>query len=317
MTELKYRDRKSAVLGRPSLPCLKKRHAVNLTAGCHAGCVYCYTRGYSSAPASGTVAFYRGSYERLLRELPRKKVMPAEVYFSTSCEPFAPFEEVIRELYNVMRLLLMNGVRLSISTKARPPGKFIELFEKHRSLVRVDMGVNTLDDGARRRIEPAAAPVKERLAGLSELLRAGVDARVRMDPLIPGVNDGADGIEKLIGRLARLGVREIVPSYVFLRPANRNAVLGMARKMGSPIHEFFTGKIDGYCGGGGVNTVDPAYRARAYEMIRETAAARGITVRLCSCKNPDITDELCTPSSREEGSIPDQLGLFESSWLDI
>ncbi len=55
MVETIKARRKSSVLAPSSIACLSKIPTVNLTAGCAHGCVYCYSRGYSSYPGEGGV----------------------------------------------------------------------------------------------------------------------------------------------------------------------------------------------------------------------------------------------------------------------
>jgi pyruvate-formate lyase-activating enzyme len=57
-------ERKTAVLTPSSLACLSRIPTVNLTAGCAHGCLYCYTRSYSSYPGEDKVAFYTKRTQR-------------------------------------------------------------------------------------------------------------------------------------------------------------------------------------------------------------------------------------------------------------
>lgn len=71
-------QRKSAILSRSSLACLKILPTVNLTVGCGHQCIYCYTQGYSIFPGDGKVQYYANAYEKLADELPRKRKRPTE-----------------------------------------------------------------------------------------------------------------------------------------------------------------------------------------------------------------------------------------------
>ncbi|MCC8181182.1 MAG: hypothetical protein LIP23_09775, partial [Planctomycetes bacterium] len=146
MAELIFAERKGDVLTRPTLPCLASYHAVNVTAGCHYECRYCYAQSFRSYPGHGKVKFYANTLDSLSQQLPRKRKPPRMVYFSTACEPFMPFAEILETLYGCMSLLLAAGSRLLISTKASIPARFIALFAAFPGLVHVQMGLTTADD---------------------------------------------------------------------------------------------------------------------------------------------------------------------------
>ena len=74
--------------------------------------------------------------------------------------------------------------------------------------------------------EPGAATPESRLAQAAELIAAHVPVEARLDPILPGVTDGADCLEPLCEALARVGVRKIAASVLFLRPA----VIGSLRR---------------------------------------------------------------------------------------
>ena len=74
--------------------------------------------------------------------------------------------------------------------------------------------------------EPCAATPEVRLAQAAELIGAGIPIEARLDPILPGVTDGADCLEPLCAALARIGVRTIAASVLFLRPA----VIGSLRR---------------------------------------------------------------------------------------
>src|SRR5918911_4225696 len=61
-----------------------------------------------------------------------------------------------------------------------------------RADVSVTFSVPTLDHEIWRRTEPGTAPPRQRLRALSRLVEAGVDARVGMAPILPGLSDRSE-----------------------------------------------------------------------------------------------------------------------------
>jgi DNA repair photolyase len=290
-------ERKSSILSRPALPCLSKYHTINLAAGCPYECRYCYAQDFRSYPGRGKVKFYANSLERLRRELPRKRKKPELVYFSTSCEPFMPHPPILDELFGTMELLLAHGVSVLISTKSRVPDRFLDLFSRHKDLVHVQIGLTTTDDQVRRLIEPNAAPVEQRLETLGELIERGIRTEVRIDPLIPELTDTDASFTDLCQAVSDRGARTGAVSYLFLRRANvsrMNVEFG-AWSFSDMAERLYTGTIDQYCGSGTVRAPSSAYRGDRYEWFKETAADHDIQLRLCGCKNPDLTHDCCHP----------------------
>lgn len=303
MPELIHAERKGDVLTRPALPCLAPYHAINLTAGCHYECRYCYAQSFRSYPGRGKIRFYANTLESLAKQLPRKRTVPAMVYFSTACEPFMPFSEILDCLHGCMSLLLESGCRLLISTKAKIPTRFIELFARHPGLPHVQMGLTTIDDGIRALMEPNAATIGERLGTLRELRDAGISTEIRMDPLIPGLTDDTERFKATMRAAASHAVQRGVMSYLFLRRGNTGRLATQYeewnfRKMAAAV---FTQKIEHYCGNNDIRVPDSEYRRAKYAELQKIGAEHGIALGLCKCKNPDVANACCHPLPRAGG----------------
>lgn len=305
MAELIYAERKGDVLTRPTLPCLAPYHAINLTAGCHYECRYCYAQSFRSYPGHGKVKFYANTLHSLTKQLPRKRKAPEMVYFSTACEPFMPFPEILDCLYGCMSLLLEAGCRLLISTKAKIPTRFIELFTKYPGLPHVQMGLTTVDDGIRMLMEPNASTITERLDTLRELNDTGISSEIRMDPLIPTLTDDAKRFDATMQAAAYYGVKRGVISYLFLRRGNMGRLTTQYedwnfRKIAATV---FTQNIEHYCGNNDIRVPDSKYRQTKYTELQKIGAVHGITLGLCRCKNPDIASACCHPLPRAQTDI--------------
>ena len=74
----------------------------------------------------------------------------------------------------------------------------------------VSMSISTLNDKVAKRLEPNAPPPTKRADAIRKLVRSGVPCSVRIDPLIPGINDGS--VEELVETIADAGVKHVVAS---------------------------------------------------------------------------------------------------------
>jgi DNA repair photolyase len=295
-------QRRAEVVTKASLPCLAAYHTLNLTAGCPNACVYCYAQHYAHNPGPGRLAYYVNAADRLRAEFPRMRERPTIVYLSTACDPFPPFEEILEHMYDVAEFLLEQGVSLVVSTKCVVPQRFVELFARHSALpapfprVTVQVGITTVDDSVRAVMEPRASTVAERLDSLRRLRAAGVAAEARLDPLVPGLTDTLDSFCELLPQLARTGVSDAAASYMFLRWGIRPPRdLGVRDWSFQEARNLYTHKVTQYCGAGTIYLPPTDYRRERYALLRDMAGAHGLRVRLCRCKNPELTTDCCNP----------------------
>jgi len=318
MTEVIRIERKSAVLTPSSLACLAHVPTVNLTAGCAHECRYCYARGYLTHPGEGKVRFYTNTLAKLQKELPRKRKQPTTVYFSPSSDPFQPVPEVLNMAYDVFRFLLESGIGVVFVTKGRIPERHRNLLAAHAPLVQGRIGLTTIDPAVAAAFEPRAATPEVRLAQAAELIDAGVPVDARLDPVLPGVTDGVDCLEPLCAAVARIGVRTLAASVLFLRPA----VIGSLRRhvddklMVNRMLDHFAGgeRLAIHAGNSRVLAIPASARLEIMERLKSIARRYGLEVRVCACKNPDISSGSCHISGRRPPAArgSSQLGLFQS-----
>lgn len=219
MVRVSMIDRKSNALTSSSLRCLSQMPTINMTAGCIHGCAYCYIRGYAQYPGDDAVTVYRNMAEQVEQELKRKRHKPIAVYFCPSSDAFMPVDEVLDQSYRTMKTLVDQGVGVQFVTKGAIPDRFFDLFSIRPELVAGQVGLTTLDAQLNTAIEPKAAPATRRLDDLGRLIRIGVTASLRADPLIHGVTDGDQGLSTLFTAASKRSVRNVSASYLFLRPA--------------------------------------------------------------------------------------------------
>jgi len=298
--------RKTSVLKPPAFGCLKGIPSINITKGCLHSCVYCYARGFTDAPPKGEVHLYENLPEMLERELSRKRKLPQWVSFSTASDPFQDIDEILKVTYTVMRLLLERGIGISFLTKGFVPSEFIELFRNYSHLIKARVGIVSLNEDYIRLFEPFSAHPFKRLLNLRNLITAGIDVAVRIDPLIspfsPLIKRGErgfseDSIEYSIKRLKVIGVKNISVSSLVMRPSIMNQfkeelpfriykdILTLYR--GQPWQKVITSAT--------TRLLPIKMRITQYNTIKYIASQYGIKCRICGCKNPDLPWEFCSP----------------------
>jgi DNA repair photolyase len=170
---------------------------VNLTSGCAHGCIYCYTRGYSTHPGEDKVVLYRNTLGKLKEELAHKRRRPQAVYFSPSSDLFQPVPEVLELGYRVLELLFSQGIGVAFLSKGHIPDKTMLLLLSYADRVRAQIGIITLDEYIQRMFEPNTASPGVRIEQIAKLVAGGIATEARLDPVLPGLTDNKDALRQL------------------------------------------------------------------------------------------------------------------------
>jgi DNA repair photolyase len=309
MVEVINVSRKSALLVPSTLECLSGLPTINLTAGCAHGCLYCYTRGYSSYPGEGKIYLYGNTFTKLRGELPRKRKRPVAVYFSPSSDLFQPVPEVLDLAYEVLKFLFENEVGVAFLTKGKIPDRHMVLLKEYHPLVRAQIGLTTLDEGLLKIFEPKAALPRIRVEQVRQLIEAGITTQVRLDPTL----------DELLARLSETGVKQIAASTLFLRPA----IIGSLKRhlhdqalSGVVLSNFGQEyRLNMRAQNSPIIALPADKRKVIYNRLEKKACEYGIAVKVCACKNPDIAEGSCSIAGdwSQLPKRPAQQNLFEDS----
>ena len=98
----------------------------------------------------------------------------------------------------VLELFMNNDIRYQIVTKSDIVVRDIDILSKSRCSIAIT--VTTLKDTLARRLEPNAPSPNNRVKALEELSENGIPIIVRIDPIIPFIND--DEVTEIVDRLS-------------------------------------------------------------------------------------------------------------------
>ncbi len=288
--------RKSPVLKCPAFGCLKGVPAVNVTRGCLHRCSYCYARSFPETP-QGEVHLYDNLPQKLSREITSRRRLPQMVTFSTASDLFQPHPEILKITYLSLKVLLEAGIGVSFLTKGRISGEFWDLFAAYQGLVKARFGLVSLSLTYQGLFEPRTANPYLRLRQIERANLLGLEPRVRVDPVVPGITDQPEEIFKLLRTLKNVGVEEVSVSYLVLRP-------GVIRQLRRELpNEVFVSLLKAYEGMPWCRVITSAttklakknLREEGYRIFRQIGEELGLKVRICGCKNPDLPFEPCFP----------------------
>lgn len=163
--------------------------ACNLYIGCTHGCKYCFAPAcMHSTPAkwkSGVYVRQRALelFERDATDLQESRDRRA-VLFSFLSDPYQPLEAEEGITHRALEIVRAHGLRSKILTKGREELVSVDFGLMRSAGTELGITVSFVDDRARKRWEPAAAPVEERLALLEKAHAIGIRTWVSLEPVI-------------------------------------------------------------------------------------------------------------------------------------
>jgi len=196
---------------RSSLCTCPAKLTLNPYTGCDHRCVYCYASSY--IPHFSDCRPKKDLTSRLRREA--AKLKGEIVSISNSSDPYPVLEAETSLTRRCLEVLSKQNCRIQIITKSNLVIRDVDLLKKARSMVA--FSITTDDDETSKIIEPNAPPSSQRLKAVETLVKNEVPVAVRIDPVIPFVNDDC---EDLVKTLSSLGVKHITSSTYKVKPDN-------------------------------------------------------------------------------------------------
>jgi DNA repair photolyase len=212
---------------------------------------------------------------RLEKELERlDKSKP--ISMANSSDPYTPEEAQNLRMRAILPVLTRNGFKLLVVTKSDLVTRDIDLLSKGR--VCVSMTVTTLNERVAKKLEPFAPHPVKRLRTLEALSKAGIPTMIRLDPLIPGINDDPGSISILLKAASEAGVKQVTTSTYKAKPDNFSRVL-------SAFPELEEKLMDVYAHGErvGRSTYMPR-KIRRELVLKVREAAEELSMDFASCR---------------------------------
>ncbi len=126
---------------------------------------------------------------------------------SSSSDPYPTVESELGLTRQCLKIIAESNFRLEVFTKSDIVARDADLLGNMPCMVAIT--ITTLDDHLAQIIEPKAPPPHKRLKAVETLVSRGIPVAVRVDPIIPFLNDNPS---ELISTLSSLGVKHITTS---------------------------------------------------------------------------------------------------------
>ncbi|GAB6148347.1 SPL family radical SAM protein [Stetteria hydrogenophila] len=219
------------------------KYSLNPYTGCSIGCLYCYATAYvGNRPSTPK----KDLLKRLARDLAR--IPPGSIVnVGTSSDPYPPVEAELGLTRRALALLLDGGMRVLVTTKSDLVVRDADLMRGRSAAVTPT--ITMLDERMARLVEPLAPSPSRRIEAVRRLTSQGIPVGVRVDPVIPYVNDDPAELEELVCRVAEAGARMVVTSTYKARPDNLARMRAGLGEVGERIYRLYKGsgvKVHGY-----------------------------------------------------------------------
>ena len=187
-----------------------------------------------------------------------------------------------------IEILAENNCRIQIITKSNLVIRDDDLLSKTPSTVALT--ITTDNTEIARLLEPNAPSPDERLSAAQELMGKGIPVSVRIDPIIPFMNDRP---QKLVAVLASIGVKHVTSSTYKVKPDNwcrfSNVMPELAEKL-KPLYFKQGEKI------GGSTLLPRDLRFKLMKNVRDLATENGIKFGVCREGLPRLNTATCDGS---------------------
>jgi DNA repair photolyase len=300
-----YEVRAKSILNRvPEASRMPFRWTINPYRGCSHACNYCFAR-----PTHTYLDFDAGrdfereivvkvnAPERLRVELARPSWKGEHIALGTNTDPYQWVEGRYKLTRGIWEAMIEARNPGSVLTKSPLLLRDLDLMLELNRVA--DFGaalsVPTLDEKAWRATEPHTPHPRARLEAVAELNRAGIRTGILVAPLMPGINDAPEQVERILELATEAGAAYVTGIALHLRGEVRQVFMDWLREHRSDLVPRY---LD-------------LYRRGAYAPVRERRRLAGL-----------LSGSALGPSERGRGSFlapvapappadePDQERLF-------
>src|SRR3954454_11338042 len=185
--------------------------SLNPYMGCAHRCTFCYVRAFELRADRPADARYGTSIrvkvnvaEVLQRELARRTWTGEPIAIGAATDPYQPAEGRYRLTRACLEVLAAASNPFSIITRGPMILRDVDVLQEasRRASVIINVSIPTIDEDVWRKTEPSTAHPRQRLRAIRELMAAGIDARVGMAPILPGLSDRPEQLAEVV-RAAR------------------------------------------------------------------------------------------------------------------
>jgi DNA repair photolyase len=245
--------------------------SLNPYTGCSHGCLYCYASSY--IPRFHDCRPKVDLIRRLKKEIAKAKTEGQLVSMANSSDPYPPIEADLRLTRGCLQLFRDNDIKTAVVTKSDMVVRDLDVIASMKCCIAVT--ITTLDQKIASKLEPNAPSPHRRLEAIRRITEMNVSAIVRIDPIIPLINDS--GLEELVDEAAQAGARHIITSTYKARPDSLNRICAEFPSETAELRLLYqSGKSGGNC-----SYLPSDQRERILAVVVGAAKKQGICASFC------------------------------------
>src|SRR2546430_7630784 len=178
--------------------------SLNPFLGCAHACYYCFSRAYHvryreknvGTDFDSNVEVRVNIADVLRKELRRPR--EGSLAIGTATDPYQPIEGKYKLTRRCLEALVDQPMPTSIVTKGPLVVRDIDVLRKldEKTELTVYFSVPCVDEDIVRKTDPGTAPPRQRLRALRMLREAGIDAGVLCMPVLPGITDSEESLDR-------------------------------------------------------------------------------------------------------------------------
>jgi DNA repair photolyase len=237
--------------------------------GCDHQCLYCYATSY--IPNFKECRPKKDLLSTLKREA--SKLASQTISISNSSDPYPKIEASEGLTRRCLEILAENNCKIQIVTKSNIVTRDDDLLCKVPSTVAFTL--TTLNDNLAKIIEPFASLPSQRFSAAEDLIKKGIPVSVRIDPIIPLVNDQP---QNLISDLASIGVKHVTCSTYKAKPDNWKRLSTALPKVAEQLKPLYFTQGEKV---GGNTLLPKEFRFKLLKNFRDLAARNGMRFGAC------------------------------------
>jgi len=217
-----------------------------------------------------------------------KKLEGETISIANSSDPYPTLEAKICLMRKCLEILSRYNCKIQLVTKSNLVARDVDLLRKVPSVV--SLTITTDDDSVARLIEPNAPLPSERLKTVEFLVKKEIPTSVRIDPIIPFLNDNA---QSLIKTLASLGVKHVTASTYKVKQDNWQRFSLKLPKTAEKLKPFYFEKGEKI---GGYIYLPKDLRFKLLKTLRMLADQYGVKFGTCREGLSFLNTALCDGS---------------------
>jgi DNA repair photolyase len=216
------------------------------------------------------------------------KLKGETISIANSSDPYPRIETSTGLTRRCLEILTESNCKIQIITKSNIVTRDDDLLTKIPSTVALTITTN--DDNVAKLIEPWAPPPSQRLRAAQDLIKAGIPVSVRIDPIIPLVNDQP---QTLIADLASIGVKHVTCSTYKAKADNWMRLAQAMPKVAEKLKPLYFQQGERVCG---ATLLPKELRYKLLKELRDLAVAKGMQFGVCREELAKLNTAACDGS---------------------